>query len=54
MVITIKFENKTSDEIRKEAARYCIELPLGFDFKQHFSITFCTLTRKIIEVEKRI
>lgn len=44
--IKIQINENTEPQIRKTLKAYDIELPLRFDFKQHISITFCTLTKK--------
>lgn len=51
--IELDLEAMDENEIRARLREFNFELPLGFDFKQHLSLTFDTELRKVVAVVKK-
>ncbi|MEZ8724683.1 hypothetical protein AB6D66_26950 [Vibrio pomeroyi] len=52
-LLCINLEDKTPEQVRQQLRQHRIELPLGFDFRQHQAITIDTEKQKVIAVVKR-
>ncbi|WP_375749963.1 hypothetical protein [Vibrio sp. HN007] len=52
-IIKLNLEIMSEQEARDRLREFGYELPDGFDFRQHTSLSFDTQTNQVIEVEKR-
>ena len=50
--ITLDLTNLSGEEVREKLRKYGYELPKYFNFEKYVSITFCTKTKTVVEVEK--